>query len=88
VVHAFRHLLGCEPPDLLPEGLTLGDLTAVRHRRAVLGGGADPRTLMAWLAERAEAHGAGPRVIGFRGRRTEMAVVTGEERGAARTRPA
>jgi hypothetical protein len=40
------------------------------------------------LAERAEAHGAGSRVIGFRGHRTEMAVVTDEERGAARTRPA
>ncbi len=38
--------------------LTLGDLAAVRHRRVVLGGDADPRTLGAWLAERAEANDA------------------------------
>ena len=73
---------------MLPEGLTPGDLAAVRHRRAVLGGDANPRGLVEWLAERAEANGAGSRVIGFRGHRTEKAVVAGEERGAARMRPA
>ena len=85
---AFRHVLGCEPPGVLPDNLTVGDLAAVRHRRAVLGGGADPRTLVAWLAERAEANGAGSRVIGFRGHRTEKAVVVEVERGPARMRSA
>ena len=85
---AFRHLFGCEVPGMLPEGLTLGDLAAVRHRRAVLGGDADPRALAALLAERAEANGAGSRVIGFRGHRTERAVVAGQERGGARMRSA
>jgi len=80
-VRAFRHVFGCEPPGVLPEGLTLGDLAAVRHRRAVLGGDAgDPRVLAAWLAERAQANGAGSRVIGFRGHRTESDVVAEEER--------
>jgi hypothetical protein len=68
--------------------LTLGDLAAVCHRRAVLGGDTDPCTLVEWLAERAEANGAGSRVIGFRGHRTEKAVVADEERGAARMRSA
>jgi hypothetical protein len=83
---AFRHLFGCEPPGVVLDHLTLGDLAAVRHRRVVLGGDADPRTLSAWLAERAEANDAGSRVIGFRGHRTERASVADEERGAARMR--
>jgi hypothetical protein len=47
-----------------------------------------PRRIVEWLAKRAEADDAGFRVIGFRGHRTEGAVVAGEERGAARMRPA
>ncbi len=85
---AFRQVLGCEALGMLPDGLTPGDFAAVRHRRAVLGGEAGPRTLAAWLMERAEAHATASRVIGFRGRRTERAVAADEGREAARMRPA
>ncbi|GAA0607213.1 hypothetical protein GCM10009416_50250 [Craurococcus roseus] len=63
---AFRRMLGAEPPGPLPEGLTPGDFAAVRLRRDLLGGDADAGTLLAWLAERAEAGGAAPRGVGFR----------------------
>jgi hypothetical protein len=85
---AFRHLLGCEPPGMLPEGLTPGDFAAVRHRRAVLGDEVGPRTHVEWLAARAEVGRAGSRVVGFRGHRTETGVVADEERGTARMRSA
>jgi hypothetical protein len=85
-LRAFRQVLGCEPPGVLPDNLTIGDIAAVRHRRAVLGGDADPRVLVAWFAERAEANRASSRVIGFRGHRTERSVGAEEERGAVRMR--
>ena len=85
---AFRHVFGREPPGMLPEGLTLGDLAAVRHRRAVLGGDADPRTLVEWLAERAEANGAGSRVIGFRAHPGRAAALPADQRKAGQVRHA
>jgi hypothetical protein len=85
---AFRHVLGCEPAGLLPEGLTLGDIVAARHRRAVLGGDAAPRALAAWLAERTEASGASSRVVGFRAPPTGGAAALTDRRQAGQIRSA
>jgi hypothetical protein len=85
---AFRHLLGFEAPGMLPDGLTHGDLAAVRHRCAVLGGDADPRTVTAWLAERAEANGASSRIVGFRAHPAAGAATPTDQRRAGQGRPA
>jgi hypothetical protein len=58
-------MLGAEPPRALPDGLTPGDVAAVRLRRDLMGG-ADAATLRAWLAECAEVGGALRRDVGFR----------------------
>jgi len=63
---AFRRILGAEPPGVLPEGLTPGDIASVRLRRDLMGDGADAATLRAWLVERAEAVGTLRRDVGFR----------------------
>ena len=63
---AFREILGAEPPGLLPNGITIGDLVAVQRRRDLLGGGTDAYTLFTWLSERAQAGGTAAKVIGFR----------------------
>ena len=67
---AFRRLLQAEPPGALPDGLTPGDFAVVRSKAALFGE-RDPRVLLVWLREEAEAKPGRHAEIGFRGRRQE-----------------
>jgi SpoVK/Ycf46/Vps4 family AAA+-type ATPase len=72
---AFRRLLGSEPPGPLPDGLTPGDFAVVRGKAALFGE-RDPRALMDWLREEADAKTGGRAEIGFRGPRREPETVS------------
>jgi hypothetical protein len=67
---AFRRLLDAEPPGPLPDGLTPGDFAVVRSKAALFGE-RDPRVLLVWLQEEADAKTGRRAEIGFRGRRPE-----------------
>jgi SpoVK/Ycf46/Vps4 family AAA+-type ATPase len=62
---AFRRLLQAEPPGALPDGLTPGDFAVVRNKAALFGE-RDPRALLVWLQEEADAKTGRRAEIGFR----------------------
>jgi SpoVK/Ycf46/Vps4 family AAA+-type ATPase len=62
---AFRRLLHAEPPGALPDGLTPGDFAVVGNKAALFGE-RDPRALLVWLQEEADAKTGRRAEIGFR----------------------
>ena len=63
---AFRRILQCEPPCILPNGLTPGDFAVVRRKAALFGAEADGHRLVKWLREEVAVRGGEPIPMGFR----------------------